>query len=389
MRVLILNYEFPPLGGGAGNATAELVRALEDEPELEIAVVTSSTRRMRVDQGGFTRNSAIHYLPIGKRRSQIHYQTNRELLTYTVVCHRYLRRLLRRERFDWCLAVMTVPAGVNAWLLRRQMPYLVSLQGSDVPGYTERFRLFYRVLTPMIHRIWRDASSVVANSEGLRTLALRSAPGQPIGVIPNGIDAALFSPAATDMAGRDHGKRIVCVGRLIERKGVRELLEAFSLVTDEMPDAHLDLIGSGKLERFLERKIHARGLAQRVTLHGSVPHDELPHHLQRGSVFVLPSHAEGMSNALLEAMGCGLPVVVTETGGTWELVRGNGIVVPKHEPKALAAALLDLLGDEPRRAEWGRISRQIALTCSWRTMARRYLELCGRPSRDLDAVVGC
>ena len=66
MRVLILNYEFAPLGGGAGNATAELVRSLENEPDLEVVVVTSSTAGKRVSRNEFTRNSTIYYLPIGK-----------------------------------------------------------------------------------------------------------------------------------------------------------------------------------------------------------------------------------------------------------------------------------------------------------------------------------
>ena len=87
MRLLILTYEFPPLGGGAGNAAAELVRALEDEPNLEVVVVTSSVGDYNVER--FTRNSTIYYLPIGKK-GNIHFQTNQELLRYTYACHRMI-----------------------------------------------------------------------------------------------------------------------------------------------------------------------------------------------------------------------------------------------------------------------------------------------------------
>ena len=389
MRVLILNYEFPPLGGGAGNATAELVRSLENEPDLEVVVVTSSTGAKRVSRNEFTANSTIYYLPIGKSGANIHYQTNRELLTYVFACHRFLRKLLREERFDRCIAFMTVPAGVNAWLIRKQVPYVVSLQGSDVPGYSERFKTLYRFLTPTIHRIWRDADAVAANSEGLRKLAIRGAPEQEIGVIPNGVDTELFSPAPEGEGEQDGKQRIVCVGRLIERKGVWELLEAFALAAEELPRAQLDLVGSGNLEQLLQRRIEERGLAERITLHGSVPHEDLPLYLRNSSVFVLPSHAEGMSNALLEGMSCGLPVVVTDTGGTQELVKGNGIVVPMREPKALAAALVELLNDEERRAAWGRVSREIALSLSWDAMALRYMGLCGRRRHEPESIVCC
>lgn len=381
MRLLVLNYEFPPLGGGAGNATAELVRALESEPDLELVVVASSTDEMRVSRNTFTRNSTIYYLPIGKKGGNIHYQTNRELISYIFACRRFLGKLLKTESFDQCIAFMTVPAGVNAWFVRKRVPYVVSLQGSDVPGYSERFSLIYRFLTPMIHRIWKGSSAVVANSSGLRALALRSAPGQQVGVIPNGIDMKLFSPAPENDTTGDEKLRIVCVGRLIERKGVRELLDAFAMLAPEMPRAHLDLIGSGNLEEELRLRVEQLGLSSRVTLHGSVPHGELPHYLRKCAVFALPSHAEGMSNALLEGMSCGLPVVVTDTGGTTELVQGNGLVVPKKNPGALAASLLETLTDEVRRSEWGRNSRRIALNLSWDAMAQRYMELCGREFR--------
>ena len=73
LRILVLNYEFPPLGGGAGNATAGLVRALEDVPDLEVVVVTSSLDGFEVDRQEISRNSTIYRLPIGKKGHNIHF----------------------------------------------------------------------------------------------------------------------------------------------------------------------------------------------------------------------------------------------------------------------------------------------------------------------------
>lgn len=376
MRLLILTYEFPPLGGGAGNAAAELVRALGDRPDVEVVVVTSSMGGYEVKRHSFTPNSTIYYLPIGKTKGNIHFQTNAELLKYSWACHRFLKKLLKRESFDHCHAHMTVPAGVNAWWFRKKVPYLVSLQGSDVPGYSARFKSLYTVLTPIIHRVWKGASHVVSNSAGLRELALVSAPDQPVQVIPNGIDPDLFSPNGAGAARKDK-LHVVCVGRLIERKGVWELLKGFQMVVREMPNAHLDLIGTGILDEPLKEWIREHDLVNGVTLHGSVKHDDVPQHLRRASLFVLPSHAEGMSNALLEGMACGLPVVVTETGGTSELVRGNGLIVPKESPGALAEAILAILTDDRKRGEMSAASLKIAGSFSWKTMARKYMELYG------------
>jgi glycosyltransferase involved in cell wall biosynthesis len=106
-----------------------------------------------------------------------------------------------------------------------------------------------------------------------------------------------------------------------------------------------------------------------------VAHDEIPEYLRRAALFVLPSHAEGMSNALLEGMACGLPIVVTDTGGTAELLKDNGLVVPKKNPAAIAEAIIEILGDEKKRVEMGEASLKIARTFSWKAMARKYMEL--------------
>jgi glycosyltransferase involved in cell wall biosynthesis len=351
-----------------------LVRALGDRPNVEVVVVTSSMGGYEVARNSFTPNSTIYYLPIGKDKGNIHFQTDAELIRYSWACHRFLKKLLERESFDHCHAHMTVPAGVNAWCYRNRVPYLVFLQGSDVPGYSARFKRLYTFLTPIIHRVWKDATHVVSNSTGLRKLALESAPQQPVEVIPNGIDAALFSPhgAAPPENGKLH---VICVGRLIERKGVWELVKGFRKVASEMPNTHLDLVGTGVLDEPLREWIREHDLEDGVTLHGPVDHDVVPEHLRRASLFVLPSHAEGMSNALLEGMACGLPVVVTETGGTRELVDGNGLVVPKESPDALAEAILSILADDKRRGEMRAASLRVAARFSWQSMARDFMQL--------------
>jgi glycosyltransferase involved in cell wall biosynthesis len=369
--LLILTYEFPPLGGGAGNAAAELVRALGDIPGMSVVVVTSSTGDFYVDDKSFSPNSTIYYLPIGKTGGNIHYQTNFELLRYNFACHRFLRKLLVTESFDFCHASMTVPAGINAWLHRKKIPYLISLQGSDVPWYSDRFKFAYYLLSPIIKRIWRDSAAVVSNSVALRDLALQSAPEQAIDVITNGIDRKLFRPGSHK--SKDDKARIICVGRLIERKGVWELLEAMPAVLKDVPNAHLELVGTGDLEGELAERIQSSGLGEHITLCGAVAHDELPVLLRRASLFALPSHAEGMSNALLEGIACGLPIVVTHTGGTSELLRDNGIVVPMRDPVALAAAIVEILGNEEKLLAMGRASLRVAERYSWGRMTEEYL----------------
>lgn len=366
MKVLMLNYEYPPLGGGAANATRYLLREFRSFEDVHVELVTSSVGAHRV--GSVSDAIGIHYLDIGKKGS-LHYQTNRNLAVYSWKALAYARRLLRERRFDLCHAFFGVPCGFIAkWL---GLPYIVSLRGSDVPFYNERFRhldrFVFRHLSPWI---WSRAARVVANSEELRDLALQSAPNQPIDVIYNGVDTEEFSPGPRDA----EGLRVLCVSRLIPRKGIEFLLRALPLLDNA--EVRLTIAGTGSQQQELEALAEDLGIRGTVDFRGYVDHDELPPLYRDHDVFVLPSTNEGMSNTALEAMASGLPVILTDTGGAKALLRHgeNGFLVRKRSPEDIAEALRTHLSDKTLRAQHGNRSRDIALTKSWRSTAERYAE---------------
>jgi glycosyltransferase involved in cell wall biosynthesis len=121
-------------------------------------------------------------------------------------------------------------------------------------------------------------------------------------------------------------------------------------------------------------------VAEEVTFAGFVPREEMPAVYRQADVFVLPSQNEGMSIALLEAMASGLPVVVTDTGGTAELVREgvNGHVVSWADVPALTEAMARLVHERETRQRMGRESRRIAKRFSWSAVTQEYLRLCAQ-----------
>lgn len=361
IKVLVLNYEYPPLGGGAANATYYLLREFIKYSELQITLVTASVGEYRIEQPAD--NITIHFLDIGKR-SSLHYQRNRDLLTYTWKAYRFSRRLARQQPFDLAHAFFGVPCGLIAlWL---GLPTIVSLRGSDVPFYNPRFFWQDRLLFKHLHGIiWRKAARVIANSQGLKKLANRSFPDQPIGVIPNGVDVHEFSPQKDKRP--EPVLQLISTGRLIPRKGYDLLIRAL----EGMEGVALTLIGEGPQAEALQQQAQSIG----VTLHllGRVIHQDLPQHLQQADIFVLPSRNEGMSNAALEAMACGLPLILTETGGARELVRGNGVVVPKEDVSALRDAIMQYKQDPNLTLKEGLISRQIAESMSWEAVVEAYI----------------
>jgi glycosyltransferase involved in cell wall biosynthesis len=155
---------------------------------------------------------------------------------------------------------------------------------------------------------------------------------------------------------------VLSVARLVPEKAPDVLLEAFALCAEQYRECRLALVGEGQLEAALRAQAARLGIAERIDWCGLVK-DPLPHY-ETAQVFVLPSRIEGMPNALLEAMGCGVPVIVSDgTPGLLELVEQGvtGLVVPVDDPVALAAALRLMLSDAPLRRRLGMAARERVL----------------------------
>ncbi len=363
-RILILNYEFPPLGGGAGNATYYLLKEYAKDSTLQVDLVTSSVDSFRTET--FADNITIHYLDIGKK-GNLHYQSNKDLLTYSFKAYRYAKKLMREgAQYDLCHAFFGIPCGYIAMQLG--LPYIVSLRGSDVPFHNKRYYWLDRLIFQRLSRkVWHEATAVVANSQKLRELALRTSPDQDIQIIFNGVDINEFQ--ARSERGNGSTLKIIATGRLSKQKGHKYLIEAIS----DMKDVGLCLVGDGDQKESL--KLLAKRCGSNVHFVGKVDHEDIKSLLQGSDIFVLPSLNEGMSNSLLEAMACGLPVITTDTGGSKELVRENGIVVPSKDVQKLREAIMQLKMDHVRREAMSKQSRTLAVEMGWEKTAQKYYEL--------------
>jgi glycosyltransferase involved in cell wall biosynthesis len=366
-KILMLNYEFPPLGGGAANVTAYVLREFARDRDIFVDLITSSTGSGSI--AALSENITIHYVDIGKRGS-LHYQTCRDLLAYAWQAWRRGRDLVAAHSYDLCHAFFGIPCGYVA--RRLGLPYVVSLQGSDVPFYNERFkrldRLFFK---RMSIRIWADAVCVTANSKALRELALTSAPNQPIEVVYNGVDTDAFHPAVRDGGGL----RAICVARLIQRKGIEYLIRAMAELRDL--DVRLTIVGTGNEEANLRALARREDVEHMVRFAGFVHHEEVARLYGESDVFVLPSLNEGMSLTVLEAMACGLPIVMTDTGGAAELVRDgqSGFLVEKRSASDVAARLRRYLSEPGLLARHGGESRRTAESLTWGRIAEAYRRL--------------
>jgi len=207
--------------------------------------------------------------------------------------------------------------------------------------------------------------------------------------IAPGIDTDHFSPQdATKMRselGLTKKKVIVSVGRLVHRKGQDVLIEAMPAIIEEVPDAHLLMIGEGPYRGYLETRVKSLGIQERVTFIGRIQYADLPEYICVGDIFVMPSRSrlaglevEGLGIVYLEASACGLPVIAGNSGGAPDAVLEGetGLVVDGTRKEEVAAATVELLLDSERSKAMGVRGREwIIREWRWDMWATRFAEL--------------
>jgi glycosyltransferase involved in cell wall biosynthesis len=178
------------------------------------------------------------------------------------------------------------------------------------------------------------------------------APGARVVVIPNSVP---LPPAGTD---RSEPGRILFLGQVEPRKGIYELVDALALLKDRFPHARLAIGGQGELAQ-VKQRAQAAGVLDRIEELGWVTAQRKQEEMSRAAIFCLPSHAEGLPMALLEAMAAGKAVVSTGVGGIPDALRDgdNGLMIEPGNAESLAAGLARLLEDEEERQRLGARAR--------------------------------
>lgn len=216
---------------------------------------------------------------------------------------------------------------------------------------------FVRLTRTVIERT--QAVLVVLSPAMSSYLAERDMASNNMLLIPNGVDITRFSPPVSDRTGVRKAHVVICVARLRYQKGIDVLLHAWSLVQEQVPGAQLRIVGDGPLQPQLMHLAHALGLTNSVQFMG-LQQNIIPQ-LHEAGIAVLPSRWEGMPNALLEAMACGLPCVATRVSGNKDLVQHhiNGLLVEPEDVQELARALVYLLHNPVLARQYGQAARAL------------------------------
>ncbi len=374
MNILIINYEFPPIGGGAGKAAFNLARQL-DRAGHRVDVLTS---RMKGQPAEKKENGMMVYRVMSWRKG-IHDCGFRGALTFLISAVWPFLRLTHRNDYDVIHYFFGLPTAILSLLpgSHRKIPYIVSLRGSDVPGYDEynkNLQSIHRLILPFTQTIWRRAGQLVAVTRSLKDKALESLPGTRINVIPNGVDS-LFLNLSIPEYKKGNRFKLISVARLIERKGIQDLLMALAQLQD--PDISLLIVGDGRYKDQLQKQCRDLSLEDRVTFYGFChPHD-LPGLLADKDAFILTSRAEAFGNVFAEAMACGLPVIGSDAGGIPDLVgEDNGILVKPGNIEMIKRAIASMKASTEKKMQMGASNREKILgKYTWENVTNQYISL--------------
>ena len=373
MKILLINYEYPPIGAGAATATQEIARALVRQGHQPV-VLTSSFGALR----GPSHEEGVQVMRVSSSRRRREASSIAEMMSFFFTALPAVRGLVRREQISVMIAFFSIPCGPLAWWAARGtgVPYVVSLRGGDVPGTEPGLRAIHAMLAPFRRHVLRKAAAVIANSPGLKALS-ESADPVAVGFIPNGVDTRFYQPPPSRPGSTTF--RWLFVGRFQAQKNLPWLLTKFAELSRAAPGRlSLDLVGDGPQRAALESLARELGIAGDLRWHGWLDRAALRAVYQAADGLINPSLYEGMPNVVLEAMASGLPVlasrvpgndaVVTsgQTGHLFELGDARGF-------QACARAWADRPEEARRLGEAGR-ARAVA-EFSWDTVAEDYLRL--------------
>jgi glycosyltransferase involved in cell wall biosynthesis len=375
MRVLMIVRQFYPWIGGTEKQAQKLAAKLIDLG-IHVQVVTgwwqrSTKRKEMVGKIPVTRNFTCW--------GMLGIKGLRKFGGYVYILSLFLFLWRHRNRYDLIhiqkLSYPAFPGVIAGRLFHKKTIIKIANSGqySDIRRMRENYLLPGQKM--MLSSTLTADKMIAVNNQIISELKEAGVPSKRIVFIPNGVELDL-SRCKSDYGLHDP-VTIVFIGRLHPQKALDVLLKAFHQVIDIRPNLNwrLSLIGEGSLRKDLEKLSDQLGIKALVKFRGAV--DNVSDHLTQADIFVLPSRAEGMSNAMLEAMAYGLPCVASSISANKDLIENGeqGLLVEPGNPSDLAEAITRLAGDDKLRQKCGKMSvKMIKANYELTAIAKKYVQ---------------
>jgi glycosyltransferase involved in cell wall biosynthesis len=333
MKILFLNYEFPPIGGGASPVSLEIAKGYASRGH-HVDVVTMSYRGLP----DFEIIEGVNIYRVKSLRSKIEICHPWEQLTYLVSAWRFLSRRLKDVGYDINHAHFIIPTGVLAlWVKKKYgIPYILTSHGSDVLGQNKRFALLYPFLKRPWLKIVKNAKCVTAPSDYQIQKVMNITKDGKFKTIANGLDLNRFKPMKKE-------KKILIVARLFQNKGIQDILDALKGI--DLDGWHVNIVGDGPFREILTEKAHANGLKDKVKFLGWIGNNssEMKKLYGTSRIFISASYFESFGLTVLEAISAGCYPLVSDIGGHRYIIDDDRFFFQKENVEDLRQKLKYLI----------------------------------------------
>ncbi|MEZ4886688.1 MAG: glycosyltransferase family 4 protein [Chitinophagales bacterium] len=366
MKILYLNYEFPPVGGGASPVSYEIARRYVAIGH-EVRVVTMSFG----DLPTYEVKEGIHIYRVKCLRTKPNICYPYEQGSYLLSAMTFLKQHLKHYSYDICHCHFLIPTGILAYWVKKNfhVPYVITIHGSDVPGYNpDRFQFLHRLTPPLLRRIIKHSEKIISPSIYLKKLLLQRVGDfeDKIVFIPNGIDPNVYLPMSKKPI-------IFSSGRLLARKGFQYLIQS---VGKEDMGFEVHIAGDGPMMPTLVQL--AKKSKTKIVLHGWLDNtsEKYKYLLGQASIFALVSAKENASISLLEAMSAACVVITSDVSGCPETVGDAGVKIAPEDPELLQQVLKNLINNPIEIEKLSNLARhRIIHDYSWTNLTKKYEEL--------------
>jgi len=328
LRILILNYEYPPLGGGAGIVSKHLT---EEFAKMGHTVTVLTT--WYAGEPEFFVDENITIVRLKSKRKNTFQSNPYEMFSWQQAAMKYFKNL-HTLSYDICLANFTMPGGTVAKYLKQKfnIPYIILSHGHDIPwAYPKIMFIWHLVFYKRIKEICKQSAAVILLSEEIKRMADRFM-GEKYAfknkIFYNGLYTESFKKSITG-----DKLKIVFVGRLVAQKSPLLFMKVIKELQKENLPYEVSIFGDGALKSKMEEYAEANKL-HTIAFRGKVGHAEVLKAMSESNLLISTSESEGMSMAILEAISAGVYVIATNVSGNNNMiVEGvNGNLVEVNNP---------------------------------------------------------
>ena len=374
MRLMLFSHKFPQLNKESGDALLCLLKKYSQNPNIKVDVITSSAddNKHLFKLGD---NISVYRLPIEKKIDKEEYQSDKEINEYGQEIYKFAQELARENDYNLTHSFYSIPCGTTSMLLKKNLkiPYVVSLRSSDSQFLEKSVD---KSIAEVLKSICNDAYLITASNHELQKMFFENGFQKKVSLIYDGINIENF-PAIQSNRDTEHFS-VLCVADVIPEKGIRFLIQAFEILAGRYKNIRLFIVGDGNERSSLENLVQALGIEDKVVFTGAISDEKKFEYYQRANLFVLPALDEKIDNSIFEAMACSLPMVVSDTMASREILeeRVNCLMAKMRDVNDLFEKMEAFLLDNNLETKMGKKNKEtIDERFSWDTVAKKYYEI--------------